>query len=549
MRVEEFLFRQLSALGVTHAFGLPGSQNIGFFDAVQDSDVELFTPSHELAAGFAAVGYGRVKARPAVVLAIPGPGLSYTIPALAEAMHDSVPLLLVTQSSFVEDGPPGQLQQLDDIALLRPVVKSIVRVRDPDSLKCSVRDAYESATSNPDGPVVLLFDKGLGSREVRELPGAERAESTEETPKSLAQLAKSISAADRVLFFVSHAVDDVAAELMRLSELSGAAVITTPGARGVIPEDHAHHIASDQRNCDALNQAISTYDLIVSFGIRYSHSNTFGFKLTLPEGRVVNIGTQYAAPGGAYGGQQIDCDPGTAVKVLLHRIESARNDGRRNVKVGEIPLKASVEPEIAAAPGMQMATFFDELGATLARKGTIVTDSGSHQFHARRHFSVGRPAGLVTPAEFQSMGFGLPAAMGAKLADPDAPVVVIVGDGGLLMTGMELATLARYQLGIPVIVFCDRHYGLIRNQQMAQFGRAVGADVHPIDLHRLAQSFDAEYARFDGNIGRLVTAALERSVPTIIEVEIHDSVEMTKRARKARAKRTIRRFLSAGLKR
>ena len=145
------------------------------------------------------------------------------------------------------------------------------------------------------------------------------------------------------------------------------------------------------------------------------------------------------------------------------------------------------------------------------------------------------------------MGFGLPAALGAKCAEPDIPVVLIIGDGGLQVSGMELATLAKLELGIPIFVFCDGRFGAIHQQQTQRFGRTVGTDLPEVRLESLAATFGLSYETLDNNLAEILSESLDRRVPTIIEVELVDSPAIKRQARKSAVKGVIRQLVPDSL--
>jgi acetolactate synthase I/II/III large subunit len=176
----------------------------------------------------------------------------------------------------------------------------------------------------------------------------------------------------------------------------------------------------------------------------------------------------------------------------------------------------------------------------LPRTSIVVTDSGRHQYLVRRHYPVLTPRGLIIPADFQSMGFGLPAALGAALAEPDRQVVAVVGDGGLAMTGFELGTAVREGVRLAVIVWNDGGYGLIRTQQLREYGSSHGVDHEIPDLEALAAGLGADFHRFDGGRDGL-RQAIGGTRPVLIEVRAAESAAQHVTAAIARWRQRARR--------
>jgi acetolactate synthase-1/2/3 large subunit len=190
------------------------------------------------------------------------------------------------------------------------------------------------------------------------------------------------------------------------------------------------------------------------------------------------------------------------------------------------------EPALATGSAIGADGFFEALRRAMPREGRLVTDSGLHQMLARRHFRVLTPHGLVVPSDFQSMGFGLPAAIGASLADPGRPVVALIGDGGLALSGLELLTAVRENVRLTVIVFNDGGLGLIRLQQLSAHGTGFATTMAAPDIGLLARSVGASYTRLDDDVDGCLATAVAGSGVQLLEVPLTES--MTMRAMQAK---------------
>jgi acetolactate synthase-1/2/3 large subunit len=207
------------------------------------------------------------------------------------------------------------------------------------------------------------------------------------------------------------------------------------------------------------------------------------------------------------------------------------------------PRGTFVEPEIPHAEPATPAGFFSALREAMPRDAVLVTDSGLHQTLARCHYRVLAPRGLLVPTGLQSMGFGVPAAIGASLAAPERRVVALVGDGGFAMSGMELLTAVRERVPLVLVVFVDGHYGLIRAQQLQRYGHAPGSAVHNPDFARWAESLGVAHVRFDG-VDSLHRALALRG-PVLVEVAVRDSNGMRVQRLRALARVGVNRALKA----
>jgi acetolactate synthase-1/2/3 large subunit len=212
------------------------------------------------------------------------------------------------------------------------------------------------------------------------------------------------------------------------------------------------------------------------------------------------------------------------------------------------PAAQAVEPVIQGKTAVTPAAFFAWLREALPRETILVTDSGLHQILTRRHYDVLSARGLIVPSDFQSMGFGLPASIGAKTAAAHRPVVALIGDGGFLMSGLELLTAVRERLPLLVIVFNDGKLNQIRLQQLENFGRTQAVSLENPDFAALAEALDAGYLRFGAASHDDVRAALQAAGPTLLEVEVGDSAAIRSMRRRALVKALGRRVLGARLK-
>jgi acetolactate synthase-1/2/3 large subunit len=199
------------------------------------------------------------------------------------------------------------------------------------------------------------------------------------------------------------------------------------------------------------------------------------------------------------------------------------------------------EPEFRELASSAARDFLGALRDALPRDAIVVTDSGTHQTLVRRHFEVRAPRGLIVPSDFQSMGFGLPAAIGARLAAPDRPVVAVIGDGGFAMVGLELLTALRERIGITLVVFNDGRLNRIRLQQLARYGHASGCDVLNPDFEGLAMALGVDYLRAGAGLESALRAATARPTPTLVEVVLGDSMAIHVDRAKGLARGLVRR--------
>lgn len=531
----------LQALGVDCVFGLPGTQNVELYEALRRSRLRSVVATHELAASFMANGYARACGRPGVLLTIPGPGFTHALTGLAEAFLDSVPLLHVAGAAAESPGRRFQLQALDQRSMAGPVVKRVFEVRRAGDLASSLSDADALARSGEPGPVLVLVPADVLSERVPAgaVPRHASAAAGDE-PRQLDAVVDRLQRAERAVLFAGQGTLDAARELRAVAERLGALVVTTTSARGVVPEDHALCRSFDfgRPGSDALNEVLDRADAVLALGCKFSHNGAHGFRLRVAPDRLMHVDASPGVPGSNYDCSLSLCTDGPAFLRAAHaRLEAtpARRGGwpagelERLWRSGRARLADQPEPRIPGADPPTPAGFFDALRKALPDDSCLVTDSGLHQTLARRHFTVRAPRGLLVPADLQSMGYGLPAAIGAALGMPRRPVVALLGDGGLAASGLELLTAVRERIPLTAIVFNDGQLGLIRLQQWGRHGRAHGTRLANPDFARLAQAVGASFVRLERDAEGTLRAALRGPGVTLVEVMVEDTLRMQAR--------------------
>ena len=522
----QVLCRVLEARGSGVVFGVPGTQTVPLFEALRATGLRTVLTTSELGAGFAALGWARVTHRAGVVTTIPGPGLLVSLAALAEARHDSVPLLLLT--GIPAGGHRFPLQALDQAAVVRPLVKAALRAASPDEVPAALATALDLAVAGEPGPVMLELPLDRLDESIEgALPDAEqpRAPSRPEVEAVAARLA----AARRPLFLAGIGCAGASAALVALVERFGAPVATTVSGRGVVPEDHPLSLGIDPGTeaIGALNRLLGEADLVLALGCKFSHNGTGGFRLRIAAEKLVHVDASADSLGGDYPASLVvHADLPTFLGSLLDSavpqtggpgwpatmLDAARAEARDAMRAFDARAGVSGGPDLPA--------FVEALTAALPRDACLVTDSGLHQMVVRRHHRVRSPDGLLVPADFQSMGFGVPAALGAALARPDRPTVAIVGDGGLAMTGLELLAAVRESVPLKVMVFSDGRLGLIHRQQVDSYGRAHAVDLGPFEPGALALASGAAYRRVTGQPGAAIQEWLALRGPALLEVPL-----------------------------
>jgi thiamine pyrophosphate-dependent acetolactate synthase large subunit-like protein len=530
------LLDALGAHGVSGIFGLPGTQGIGIWDELRRTDApRAVVPTSELAASFMANGAARATGRAAALIVIPGPGLAYAVAGLAEAKLDSVPLLVVVPESARRiEGGSGH-ESIDDAALSAPVVKASLRIDDSAQVGPMVAHALELAEAGEPGPVFL----GISHRASGSTASSDRPRTVEPAaPCDMTEVAQRLRSARRPILLAGQGAFGAAAEVQMLVERLGAPVITTTSGRGVVPETHPLAVPFDAPGTppDTLNELVDSADLILALGVKLTYNGTLGGRRRLAADRLVRIDASADVLTRAASSLRVVADCRAAVAQLLDEVApsawTAAEIAAARARLAALE-PGTPEPPLAGGTAKEL---FAGLRTAVPPDWTVTTDSGYHQYLARRHHVVLQPRTFLVPTDFQSMGYGISGAVGAAIATGRGAVAV-VGDGGLNMGATELLTAVRENLQLVVLVFVDGSFGLIRLQQLGRSGVESGVQISSPDLHALATAVGAghELLADVGDAQAVFGRAVERGGVTIVEVPVGDPPNLTRMKMRGRA--------------
>ena len=561
----ELLCNTLESLGVKHVFGVPGTQNVLLYEALHRSAIRSVLSTHELGASFMANGYYRASGKIAPLITIQGPGFTYALTGLAEALHDSAAVLHIVGQPATKAARKFEFQALDQSGIAASLVKRIISIGRVDEIPRLVAEAYDMALSGEPGPVLLQWSKeALANPPThpfdRKSPGS--ALGPLPVDSLVEEAAKLLGTARRPVLLVGQGAVGAVERVQQLAELIASPVFTTASGRGVLPEDHTLVLGFDFNRGDVhvLNDMIRLSDCVLALGCKLTHAGTGNFRLELPSDRLIHVDASEEVLGANYPARLAIHGP---VESFLERLLPALRslpeapngewsraeieDWRKRLCV--VRSTPVLEPVVHGVKPATAASFFAALRRILPRNGIVVTDSGLHQGLVRRHFDVLSPRGLIIPNDFQSMGFGLPAAIGAKLAAPERPVVAVLGDGGFAMSGMELLTAVREKIPLTVIVFNDGRLNLIRLQQFQSFGSSESVDILNPDFGIFAAAVGARYSLVDGNIEQVLRTAVDSDHVTLVEVLVGDSAAIHIMRGKGLTREIARKALGPGMAR
>ncbi len=490
--------RQLEALKVDTVFGIPGTQNAELFSEMHCSKIRTITSIHEMASAFAAIGSALSTGKTAVLLTISGPGFCYTIPALVEARHDSVPLLHIVVRNRVHPNRKWQLQDIDHVTIARAVAKNVIEVADASDLVDALCRAFGDCSQGEPGPVVLIIDSStLNEQQPRSALRTNFEATTEADDGQVSEVWEAVRD-QQVLVLAGGGAQNAANEVQSLVHRMNWSVITTTSGRGTVPENDEHVLRIDQCSAGSVNDVIAAYDVVLALGVKFSHNGAIGFGLDIPADKLIHVDRSDEVLNASYPARiAVRMDVLRFCSGLLGIAELQRNhvyarENQRSLLESGRPAPA-LEPVFDERGEYPASDFFARLQREVPDDAIFVSDSGLHQMLLRRYLMVSGPRQLILPSNFQCMSFGLPAAIGCSIAHPDRLVVCIHGDGGLQMCAAELLTAAKLRLRLVIIVFDDRSFGLIRKQQLNSGMVEAGVELNAPDYAALAAAAGIEY--------------------------------------------------------
>jgi acetolactate synthase-1/2/3 large subunit len=504
--------------GIRTVFAVPGVHNDPLFDAFYAARdrLRVIHTRHEQAAGYMALGAALATGRPQAFCVVPGPGLLNASAAMLTAYGMNAPVLAlagqIPQADI--DRACGHLHEIpDQLGLARHFTKYAARIRTPHEAPGLVAEALRAATSGRQRPVLLECAMDVWGRAgAVDFPPIAAPETPPVDEDAAEAAARILGAARRPLIFVGGGAVDAAAQVRALAELLEAPVVSYRRGRGVLPTHHRLH-ASLPMGHRLWREA----DVVLGIGTRlFTQQTQWGVDAGL---RIVRVDIdpeepeRLGKPAAAIVG-----DAAAALSVLLERLP--RHNGRRPSRAAEIEgHRLAVEERLARLE--PQLSFLKAIRAALPPEGIFVDEVTQVGFVSRLAFPVEHPRTYLSPGYQDNLGWGLGTALGAKAARPEAPVVAISGDGGLLYQIGELATAVHHNLAVAVVVFDNGAFGNVRLLQQERFGgRFIACELTNPDFTRLAESFGvaAFRARTAPELEQALRTAIALERPALVHV-------------------------------
>jgi acetolactate synthase-1/2/3 large subunit len=537
MRAVDALMECLKAEGVDVVFGLPGGANLPTYDAFYDAGIRHILVRHEAGGGHAAEGYAKATGKVGVALGTSGPGATNLVTPICDAMMDSVPVVFLTGQVRTELLGTDGFQEADTIGITMPIVKHSFLIQHPLEIPRSIHEAFHIARTGRPGPVVVDIPQDLSRADIPyepvtdvHLPGYQPT--TEGNQKQIRLAAKALANSRRPVLYVGGGViaGNAAAELTELATVDRFPVTCTVMGLGAFPAPHEHWLGMlGMHGTRAANYAMDEADLIVAIGARFDDRVTGKLSEFAPRAKFIHIDIDPAEISKNVPAHiPIVGDAKNIVPRLTAEYRALAPDPARleewwsRIRTWQErhPLRYEDSKDHEIKPQYMIQALFEVTGGD----AIIASDVGQHQMWTAQYFHFSKPRRWINSGGLGTMGFGLPAAMGAKIGCPDQTVVCVAGDGSVQMNVQELATCTQEGIAIKVFIMNNGYLGMVRQWQELFWDRRysyVDMGQWP-DFVKLAEAYGATGMRLEDKRTLIdgIREALQTEGPVLVDVRV-----------------------------
>lgn len=519
------LFNILQQHGVTDVFGYPGGAIMPIYDALYDAGINHFLCRHEQGAAFSAVGYARASGKVGVCMATSGPGATNLITGLADAMADSIPVVAITGQVATAAMGSDAFQEVDIFGLSLACTKHSFQVTDINDLASVLHQAFAIALEGRQGPVLVDIPKDIQLAKVTNTDGidAKLVNKVKLPPANVGKAIALLNHAKKPVLYVGGGVGMANAvdELRDFAQVTGLpSVSTLKGLGAISPEDPNYLGMLGMHGTKASNLAVQECDLLIAVGARFDDRVTGKLVEFAPHAKIIHF----------------DID---TAEINKRRFADATilGDLKVNLPALSIPLSIKEWQEKCAQMNSDFGWRYDhpnqsifapavlkEVSEKMPDRTVVTTDVGQHQMWAAQHMLFDDPSDFLTSGGMGTMGFGLPAAIGAQISRPNDMVITVSGDGSIMMNVQELATIKRFQLPVKIVLIDNSKLGMVRQWQDLFFnGRLSETDLsdNP-DFVMLAKAFDIKAREITqkSEVSEAIEDMLTHDGPYLLQVKI-----------------------------
>ena len=537
----QIIVEMLKDEGVTTIFGYPGAANAPIYDVLSKSGIRHILTRHEQGAAHAASGYARVTGKVGVCMATSGPGATNLITGIATAYMDSIPIVAITGQVSTEMIGRDVFQEVDITGATEPFCKHNYLVKNINKLAEIIREAFYIAFTGRPGPVLVDIPIDIQTKTVEYIqPGKPEIRGYKPTYKGhslqVKKIIEAIHQAKRPLICAGGGVITSGAsdELIKIAEALNIPVVTTLMGIGAIPANHPLCLGMlGSHGVYAANQAVTKSDLLIIMGARAGDRATGNTDKFAKHARIVHIDIDPAEIGKNLGTDiPIVGDVKTILKYLIEQmninkeeVDAVRQEWIDTVTQWKNRKNAEDLYNISTdSPYVNPKYVLKVLSDITNGNAIVTTEVGQNQIWAANHYCTVHPRSFISSGGLGTMGYGLPAAIGAKVGSPDSLVIAIVGDGSFQMSMQELGTMKQWDIDLKIILLNNKHLGMVREVQKLRYGKnyfAVTLDGSP-DFVKLADAYGIPAKRITCNtqVKEALNTALEHKGSYLLEFMI-----------------------------
>lgn len=495
------VLRALEDEGIELAFGIPGTHNIELYDELFESKkVRPILVTDEQSASFMADAAWRASGKMACVNIVPGAGLTHAMSGIAEAFMDAVPMLVLGCGIRLDTGKAFQLHDVDQQALAAPVTKATFRPEKGEDIYPFIRKACRIAREGRPGPVFVEIPANLYMfKHDVSFDHVDEASTAKVDAGLVTRAAETLGKARRPLLYVGAGAIGAGSDLVRLAEALEAPVSSTFQGKGVFPESHPLFMWPGYgASAPAFAREVAGgCDATLAIGLAFGEVGTGSYGAPPPT-PLIHVDIDPRVPGRNYEtALAVEADAGAFVRQLVDLLPRREADASLRAAIAkgraEALAEARTPSETCVSPGLLLKALQDRFGP----KAIFTTDSGNGTFLAVEGLVVEEPRRLLAPVDYSCMGYSVPAAIGAKLAMPDSPVIALAGDGAFLMTGLEMLTASSLDLPVMFMVLRDRELAQIAQFQSTAFGRKANSELPDYSFATIARGVGVECLALD----------------------------------------------------
>jgi acetolactate synthase-1/2/3 large subunit len=523
-------------------FGIPGGAILPAYDPIYDSKIRHILVRHEQGAGHAATGYAQVTGRVGVCIATSGPGATNLVTPLADAQMDSVPIVAITGQVPGPAIGTDAFQEADIRGVTMPITKHNYLVTDPREIPKAIAEAFYIANSGRPGPVLVDIAKdALQKMTDYNYPSSINLlgykPQTEPNAQAIRDAASLIAQSSKPVFYVGGGVikANASKDLLKLAELVGAPVVTTLMARGAFPDSHHQHLGMPgMHGTVAAVTALQKADLLITLGARFDDRVTGKLSTFAVNAKIIHADIDPAEIGkNRYADVPVIGDLGPTIRALIPAVESEFKKNKPDLtswwrQMGSLREKYPLGYNEPQDGSLSPQYVIERIGAITGPDGIYVAGVGQHQMWASQFVKYEKPRTWLNSGGLGTMGYAVPAAMGAKVGAPDTPVWAIDGDGCFQMTNQELVTCALNNIPVKVAIINNESLGMVRQWQTLFYQeRYSNTDLHSKripDFAKLAEAMGCVGLRCEskGDVDKIIKEANAiNDAPVVVDFSVY----------------------------